>query len=263
MYSQCPECLTLYRLRAEQLAQGRGRARCGSCGAEFDLLPCLTDELPAPPFTTLKRRSGHAPLPLLDVPAGRPQSEQRELFVEFDPTLRAQRPAPSFARAAPTPARRVPVRDGGWRLGSALLLITLLGQWAWLERDLLLRNAMFASAAAGACAWLGCELPALADRRAIALTARDVRPHPSAPNALIISATIANQSELRQSFPLVEITLSDLEERRIAMRRFAPHEYVGDRSAIARGLPPGASATLSLEVEDPGRDAVAFEFRFL
>ena len=100
-------------------------------------------------------------------------------------------------------------------------------------------------------------------RGRIALMARDVRPHPSVLHALIISATLATQAPFAQSYPVVEITLSDVDQRRIAMRRFRPDEYLGDSAAIRRGFGAGATTTFSLEVEDPGRDAVAFEFRFL
>ena len=46
------------------------------------------------------------------------------------------------------------------------------------------------------------------------------------------------------------------------MRRFAPQEYLGDTRAIATGLAPGATAALVFEVADPGKNAVAFEFKF-
>jgi predicted Zn finger-like uncharacterized protein len=267
MYSQCPECLTIYRLRADALAQGRGRARCGSCGAEFDLFAALTDELPAEPFTALKQRSAGTTLPQLNMPAARPQSQQRELFVEFD-EARARRDAkettPAFARARGSDrAPRLPEGSWGWVAGCAALLLLLAGQLAWAWRAPLLANPDMLRFAQGACARLGCSLPAVADRTQIVLMARDVRPHPSVPHALIISATVSNQAAFAQPYPTVEITLSDVDERRIALRRFAPEEYVGDLRALGKGLPAGSTASLSLEVEDPGKDAVAFEFRFL
>jgi predicted Zn finger-like uncharacterized protein len=267
MYAQCPECLTVYKLRAEPLVLGRGRVRCGSCGAEFDVLATLVDELPKQAFQTLPRQATGTQVPQLSVPALRPQAEQRELFVDFDRTLRAQRPAasappaPSFVRAAPR--RAVPSGGLGWTLGVVVLALGLGAQLAWAYREPLLKVPRVRTLAAAACARVDCRLPVLSDRRRIALLARDVRPHPSVPNALIISATMVNQAEFAQAYPLLEITLSDLDEQRIAMRRFTPEMYVHDRDALRRGLAPGATATMSLEVEDPGKHAVAFEFRFL
>jgi predicted Zn finger-like uncharacterized protein len=267
MYTQCPECLAVYRLKAESLALGRGRVRCGSCAAEFDALACLTDELPGESFTALKRRPTGTQIPQLNVPAlrpnvDRPPTDQRELFVDFDKTLRAQRDnPPSFAR------RDVPVSvpraAWGWVSACVLLALMLAMQMAWVYREPLLRNERVRDFALSVCARVGCKLPSVSDRVRIALMARDVRPHPSEPGALIITATIANQAEFDQPFPIVEITLSDVNERRVAMRRFKPAEYVSESGAISRGLPAGATAMMSLEVEDPGKSAVAFEFRFL
>jgi hypothetical protein len=113
-----------------------------------------------------------------------------------------------------------------------------------------------------ACERLRCTLPPRHDASALELISRDIRPHPSVPGALIISATVRNDADFAQAFPVVEITLSDLDETRIAMRRFQPRDYVNDARTIAGGLAPGASTALVFEVADPGRNAVAIEFKF-
>lgn len=267
MYTQCPECLTVYKLRAEWLAQGRGRARCGACGAEIDVLAPLVDELPQGNFTALKRRAP-GPIPQLDVPALRPRiehadAEQRELFVDFDRTMRAQREQSPPSFVAPKATTRAPRSGWGWRLGTVALALALAAQAAWAWREPLLRDPRVHSLVESACTTLRCTVPAVTDRSRIALMARDVRPHPTVRGALVITATLANQAAFTQSYPVVEIVLSDVDERRIAMRRFEPAEYVASPAAREAGLAPGATATLTLEVEDPGKNAVAFEFRFL
>lgn len=45
MYSQCPECLTRFRVTATALRAAHGTVRCGRCGSAFDALPRLTDTL--------------------------------------------------------------------------------------------------------------------------------------------------------------------------------------------------------------------------
>jgi predicted Zn finger-like uncharacterized protein len=49
MYSQCPECLTRFRVTADALRAARGTVRCGRCGSAFDALPSLSDTLPTTP----------------------------------------------------------------------------------------------------------------------------------------------------------------------------------------------------------------------
>ena len=45
MYSQCPECLTRFRVPAAALRAAHGTVRCGQCGSAFDALPRLSDTL--------------------------------------------------------------------------------------------------------------------------------------------------------------------------------------------------------------------------
>src|SRR5262249_21503456 len=108
-----------------------------------------------------------------------------------------------------------------------------------------------------------CRMPLRHDTSQLQLLSRDIRPHPSVKNALIISATLRNDADFAQAFPAVEITLSDLDENRIAMRRFQPLEYLGDSRSAANGRAPAAPAALVVEVPDPAKNAVAFELKFL
>ena len=274
MYSQCPECLAIFKLAATSLAVAHGRVRCGSCAAEFDALANLSDDLPPEPVTELHRHAPGKP-PMLAVPALRPQAPQRELFVSFEPgaplrreietdgTQRSPRdPAPSFALVR-TARARLPRAGAGWLAGSLALFLLLAAQVAWLAHDTLLANETVRTTAQWVCERLSCELPVVRDHARITLLARDVRPHPSVGGALVISATLSNRGTFAQPFPTVEITLADPNEKLIAMRRFAPTEYVSDDATLRQGLAPGATSSLSFEVEDPGKNAVAFEFKFL
>lgn len=46
MYSQCPECLTRFRVTADALRAAEGTVRCGRCGSAFDALARLSDAVP-------------------------------------------------------------------------------------------------------------------------------------------------------------------------------------------------------------------------
>lgn len=262
MFTQCPECLTVYTLAPETLARGRGSVRCTHCTAVFDALRTLTDSLPS----GVMRLDAHlaAPeLPTLDMPVMRPTPETEaapigDLFVQ-QPTAEAPL-APEFTRTRTMPSG---ASTWPWRIGVALLIPLLLAQVGYAERFELLRNGLTRPWLERACANLDCTLPLAHDADGLVLLSRDVRPHPSVANALIISATLRNSADHVQAFPTVEITLTDLNEHRIAMRRFRPQEYVNDARTIRGGLASGASTALVFEVADPGKSAVAYEFRFL
>jgi predicted Zn finger-like uncharacterized protein len=272
MYTQCPGCLSLYSLTLEQLIQGRARARCGSCNTEFDVLASLAEDLPQPPDTMLTRHLvGDVPVLRSAAPKARPG--QRDLFASVDlaPETVAEPAAepepasaqPSFATRGERRAslQRRPQRT--WMYLNAALVLVLVLQLLYASRAVWLESATVRPWLDAACERLSCRLPPRRDVAQIALVARDVRPHPSEAGALVISATMLNRAAFGQPYPTLEITLSNLDEQRIAMRRLAPQDYLSDARALARGLPPGATATIDLEVFDPGRQAVAFEFKFL
>jgi predicted Zn finger-like uncharacterized protein len=265
MYTQCPECLTIYKIGAEVVGQGHGQARCGHCAATFDVLRSLADTLAGETIEQLPVHRVESIPPQLVVPALRPQGAQQSLL--FDPGDRMRRnsaparPAtPSFARR-PGSAYRT-ARNWPWALGSAVLALSLLAQIAYAKRAPLLDDARLRPWIDQACATLGCRLPLRHDPSHLALLSRDIRPHPSVANALIISASLRNDAPFAQAFPDVDIVLSDLDENRIAMRRFHPQEYIGDARTIAAGMQPGSTTALVFEVADPGKNAVAFEFKF-
>ncbi|MBS0556144.1 MAG: zinc-ribbon and DUF3426 domain-containing protein [Proteobacteria bacterium] len=265
MYSQCPECLTIYKVGAAMLAQSHGSVRCGHCNAVFDALRSLTEQLPDDSVRHLLAHPGDDAPPQLTVPAMRPATGQQQALL-FDPderparTTQPKRPhTPAFAR---TRHVRPVARNWPWALGTLGLLLTLLAQIGYAERAVVLDDARLRPVLDSACVTLGCRLPLRHDPAKLELLSRDIRPHPSVPNALIVSATLRNDAAFAQAFPDVEITLSDLDENRIAMRRFRPQEYIADTRSLAAGLAPGATAALVFEVADPGKNAVAFEFKF-
>lgn len=262
MYTQCPECLTVYNADAAALARGHGTVRCSHCSALFDALRRLADQLPPEPFDRLDEHGSDADPPLLGVPVYRPNAQQ--VTFTFDPDERPRhreprRSAPAFAEQR----RRRSTRRWPWVVGVAVLFVSLAGQLSYAERDRLLNTDGLRPWLDRGCEMLRCTLPLRHDASRLELLSRDIRPHPSVPGALIVSATLLNAADFSQAYPVVEITLSDLDENRVAMRRFQPREYLGDARTIAGGLAAGASTALVFEVRDPGRNAVAFEFKFL
>lgn len=262
MYTQCPDCLTVFSLNTETLAQARGQVVCGHCHIEFDALASLSDQLPPEPFYQLSLRIPGEP-PRLDLAVYRPPAEQpaiAEPVVEQRGNVEDFSElvvAPRFARSKQREGRRWP-----WISACLLLLLGLGAQLAWAERDLLISDTTVGPMLQQTCASLGCTLPLVQDTKQLSLQARDVQAHPSVPGALLITASLRNDAAFAQPYPVVSITLSDANGKRLAMRRLRPGEYLSDSAALQRGLPAGATAALMLEVEDPDGKAVAFEFGF-
>ena len=82
------------------------------------------------------------------------------------------------------------------------------------------------------------------------------------PGALLIEANLVNNAPWPVAYPYLEVALGDLNDRTIALRRFSPQEYLGEPESLGAGITPHATALITLEVQDPGGNAVAFRFEF-
>ncbi len=283
MYTQCPECLSVFSLDAATLAKAHGHVVCGHCEAGFDSLATLTEQLAAEPFVELPVNEPALEPPCLDLVVYRPRPDPPAVIE--DDVLAVAKPAaedfsqlvfaPRFAREA---RARQPLRSHKhghrrrphasserrwlWVLACITLLLLLAVQLAWAQRDPLIRNPAIGRWLRGSCAVLGCNVPLVAAPQQLHLLASNVQAHPSVAGALMISASVRNDAAFAQPYPVLTITLSNAQGQRVAMRRLQPREYLDDSTIRQRGLAPGGSAVLLLEVEDPGDKAVAFEFSF-
>ncbi|MBS0381567.1 MAG: zinc-ribbon domain-containing protein [Proteobacteria bacterium] len=67
MYTQCPQCLTVYEIDEDVLQASLGIVRCGKCRERFDALRTLSDTLPAAPLTPLSEQDPELHTPTLTI----------------------------------------------------------------------------------------------------------------------------------------------------------------------------------------------------
>ena len=163
---------------------------------------------------------------------------------------------PEFTKPDARPARR------GWLwLAVPVLTATLLLQIAVADRARLAADATWRPRIVVLCAWLHCQVPAWHEPGAFHITSREVRPHPTAAGVLLVTATFRNDAAFAQAWPELQLSLANLDGESLGLRRFQPREYLGTEPASAQ-IGPGQSATITLEIVDPGKRAVAFGFDF-
>lgn len=166
---------------------------------------------------------------------------------------------PRFA----TPATPAPRRPLPWAWAGALLVLSLalLLQLVLADRARLAGDPGWRPRLEAVCGVLGCDLPPWREPGAFRIASRDVRPHPSAPGALLVTTSFRNDARWPQPWPLVEVALHDIDGQALGLRRFTPIEYLGAPPATPM-IAPGQSASATLEILDPGKRAVAFTFDF-
>lgn len=182
----------------------------------------------------------------------------------------AQQQAATLAEAANKPMPyAIPERPGwkpvlalaAWLIGSIALLLLLLLQYAYFNRDTLAQNPMLRPALAAMCQQAGCSLPLREDISKFELRDRKVESHPSASDGLMITAQIVNRADFIQPYPELEITFKNLQDKLIVKRRFLPQEYLQGMD-ISRGFPANQYVSIVLEIVDPGPTAINYYFDF-
>ncbi|HEC19087.1 MAG TPA: DUF3426 domain-containing protein, partial [Gammaproteobacteria bacterium] len=119
-------------------------------------------------------------------------------------------------------AERLRPSNTPWVIGSLLLMLTLVVQVTYHSRDDLARDPALRPWLIKMCNLLHCTLSQPYDIKQIEIIGRDVRSHPSAHNALIVSTTLINNADFVQPFPLLTMVFSDINGKKIAQRRFTP-----------------------------------------
>ena len=143
------------------------------------------------------------------------------------------------------------------------LIAILIAQFAFFKKDAWAQNTDYRPLVETVCELVGCSVPLRSDTALLRLLERNVRTHPDFPNAILAQVTIANEAEFEQAYPWLEFSMSNIRGQIITYRRFSPNEYLPPAGGAEAGIPPYAIATITLELHDPGDDAVAYEFKFL
>ena len=106
------------------------------------------------------------------------------------------------------------------------------------------------------------------DPEKIELITRNIYSHPNEKGALLVNVTMKNNADFAQPYPVMQIDFSDIRGGIVAARRFFPAEYLSieyqqNNAEHQRLLQPNTSASLTLEIQDPGKQAMTYEFNFL
>lgn len=281
MYTHCPHCDTFFRVTSEQLKSAEGSVRCGRCFGTFNALKHLVDE---PPEKSKHEPSAPAPIkpeepPVAETTTPETEPDKNETLIEEEIEITA--PGAPAPEKKPTDLKRdhsqqliesIQAQHSGkigggrgllWSLASIPLLILLAGQYAYFNLDSLSQNTSLRPALNVVCSIAACDVPLLKAPQMVKLTQRDIRAHDTNKDVLVVKAMIQNNADFAQPFPLMQLLMQDITGHIMTGRRFAPEEYLADKSTnISAGIGPEQTHTILLELVDPGKEAVGFEFEF-
>jgi predicted Zn finger-like uncharacterized protein len=286
MYTHCPHCGTYFRVTSEQLKTANGDVRCGRCFGTFNALLHLVDEppiktsKPAPPTLADSLEQGmdqEATFAQEAAPA-EPEQNQHKTIEQFEITS-ANEPAPqpenkdikrdhsqqlikelqTHKKSSGSTGKRL-----AWGMLSILLALVLVTQYAYFSLDKLSQTAQYRPALETLCSFANCEVPLMKAPHLVKLTERDIRAHAKTKDVLVVKAVIHNEADFTQAFPLMQLSMQDITGHTMTGRRFLPKEYLADPAInIRAGIAANKSYEILLEMIDPGKEAVGFEFDFL
>ena len=277
MFTDCPSCERLFRIRAAQLQAADGWVRCGYCAETFYALERLHDApvKQAPPALSDTEQIDAPAQPIQppdDVTVGQQDEAQAEAAAAQQEATEAETAdaaqdseLPDLPPVLDHEAEKTTASSSRFIWAGLIIILSMiaLAQVAWFNRDRLLREyPALTPWAERFCERLQCDVIRFRDLSAIKLLSREVRTHPRFRDALLVRATMVNNAEYIQPYPQVELVIYTTNGQVISQGRFKPAGYLGPAANPAAGMPPGAPIHFVLELAGAAQQAVSFEFQF-
>ena len=242
--TKCPECGTRFKVTDAQLDAHDGLVRCGRCHLVFNAGEHLQDDEPSPQLSLPIDTEPQVEAPASKLSDAAPENEggaaaalaQRVQFVE---ELTDEVPH------APSPRRR-------WMgiLAATLLTLTLLAQASYFFRvELAAQLPGLKPMLTQYCALLGCTvaLPQKADLMSI--ESSELESDRVQSNLITLHALLHNRATFAQSYPSLELTLTDLQGHIIARRMFHPADYLKAGNEAPKGLAANRELEIALHMD--------------
>ncbi len=289
MYTQCPTCAALYRVKDEQLEASDRRVRCGMCLAVFDAGRRCADWLPADmqqvverygqqsvralesltvvdaatadavPSDALRDEAGHWPEP---APV---HGRDPDTTSDFDPDWHLASRLELEAGVARARRGRLGLSGWCWAFGILCLTASLGLQVIWFQRDALAGYPELRPWLERGCALVGCRLPLQRDAARLRMVRSQVTEHPERAGVLVATAVLVNEADFRQPYPLLRLSLLDQNQRVAGERWFHPADYLDDpglRAHWEAGMPSEHPVSVRLELLDPGSGSAQYRFEY-
>jgi predicted Zn finger-like uncharacterized protein len=250
MFTRCPACHTVHPLNAALLAQGAGKFRCGKCNKISNALDFLFDEWPDAGASAAAKGS----TPELGISIDLNAPNNAEFSAEENPDDE------NGVGEAGTVRKGMLVRVA-WIIAALVLLVVTVINLADVFREPLQENAALQKSLVKMGIRESVPEPPYRDLSKIHLITSEMRNHPGRTDALRLSATIVNQANRRQAYPVLEVILLESGGLALASRQFEPSEYLAEDADIEAGMTPKAYLSVVLDLADPGNQAVGFEFK--
>ncbi|HSI45006.1 MAG TPA: DUF3426 domain-containing protein [Methylophilus sp.] len=182
-----------------------------------------------------------APLTTQDKPTAEP-SQIKALNWNVDREEKSPTNIPEFLRNVslseewPTAAEK-PKAPWLFPLLSGLLLITILLQIVYFTRTSLAANYPFTKPLLqSACKVAHCAVSLPKDITQLTIDDADIQEHREREGVLVFSSVLINHGAVSQTYPMIELTLTNMADEPVLRKILTPKEYLPASSKVAEGL---------------------------
>ncbi|NOQ70345.1 MAG: DUF3426 domain-containing protein [Gammaproteobacteria bacterium] len=275
MQTHCPQCGTQFRVTETQINSADGYVRCSVCEEVFNVYE-VSDK------TSLEEDHQHSLLnscsadknsPDIDIDSSETvisDESQKDKFGFFDKgnSELMEYVVPEEFREFHTSNLHSTASTILWGIGFLLLTTTLLIEYIWFNRDQFIQVPEIQAEIEKLCQVFECEDLSIRDPSKIELISRNIYSHPNEKNALMVNVTMKNNTGFSQPYPVMNIKFTDIRGSIVASRHFLPNEYLPLEYQHSDNkqqdlLLPDTSTSVTLEIQDPGKKAISYEFNFL
>ncbi|OGS97176.1 MAG: hypothetical protein A3H31_09120 [Gallionellales bacterium RIFCSPLOWO2_02_FULL_57_47] len=238
--THCPFCKTRFKIAEEQLETHLGMVRCGHCLQTFDARPGFVPDQPSP---QLELPMMDAELPILDaqvsttsfgLPVLQPMTLAEQVAIVEDEGIGEYQPK---------------YRSWPWAIAALSLTMLLVAQSAYFFRvELAARIPGLKPALVGYCRILKCTVPLPQKTGLITIESSELEADPKHENQINLNALLRNRAPYSQTFPSLELTLNDSQDKPLARRLFRPAEYLPPQENEAAGMLPNHELNLRLHL---------------
>jgi predicted Zn finger-like uncharacterized protein len=233
MQAECPYCRTAFRLTKTQLEIADGQVRCGICHEVFD---------------------AHDP----EGSKSKNKDDSSTSLFEAQGKL-----IPDDFKIPDVYQTNFRLTNIMWVLVIMLVSVSLVVEYVWFNRSQFISDPVLKPWIMQICDLVDCELVSMRDTNQIEMLTRNIYSHPNVNDALMVSITMVNHAAFAQPHPAVQIAFSNVRGKVIAARRFTPEEYFQIDKNNLSSLEPEKPVSFGLEIQDPGKQATSYEFKFL
>lgn len=154
-------------------------------------------------------------------------------------------------------------KDLAWSLAILVLTTSLFVEYTWFNHHELIRKPQLRPLVTQFCILANCDTLELRAPNEIEMTTRNIYTHPNIKNALMISGTLINHAPFEQPYPNIRVAFSNVRGEVTASRIFIPEDYLQVSVTSLKPLQPDVSIDFTMEIQDPGKNAMTYEFSFL